>query len=177
LKRPARPQGLSQSELAGKAGISRHAVSCWECSPTVDPRGWAVQRMATGEPRTGAILQGLRTNSRGRGTGLSPDQVLPDYSPLSTRGRDVSIPPSALDSLRKASITPLYLSRMQEKEAQRQTRRRVFWAVKTIRKGTPCRNKSESGCKRCKFHGDKSNEPRTKEGRERVVLRPRRSGI
>lgn len=38
--------GLSQTDLARRVGIGRHAVSYWECKPTVDRRAWAVQRMA-----------------------------------------------------------------------------------------------------------------------------------
>lgn len=37
---------LSQTELARRAGIGRHAVSYWECKAVLDLRGWAVQRMA-----------------------------------------------------------------------------------------------------------------------------------
>jgi len=38
--------GLSQSELARRAGIGRQAVSYWENKPEVDRRAWAVLRMA-----------------------------------------------------------------------------------------------------------------------------------
>ena len=38
--------GLSQSELAQRAGIGRHAVIYWKCKPQVDRHSWAVDRMA-----------------------------------------------------------------------------------------------------------------------------------
>lgn len=34
--------GLSQTELAQRAGIGRHAVSYWECKAKLDRRSWAV---------------------------------------------------------------------------------------------------------------------------------------
>ncbi|RYH10514.1 helix-turn-helix transcriptional regulator [Tropicimonas sp. IMCC6043] len=37
--------GLSQSRLAERAGIGRHAVSYWETKPVVDLKGWAPGRM------------------------------------------------------------------------------------------------------------------------------------
>lgn len=37
--------GLTQSDLAQRAGVGRHAVSYWENKPRVDRYSWAVQRM------------------------------------------------------------------------------------------------------------------------------------
>ena len=53
------------------------------------------------------------------------------------------------------------------REALRAARRRVVCGAKT-RKGTACRNKSEPGKRRCKFHGGKSTGPKTLAGHERI---------
>ena len=164
--------GLSQIALASKAGISRHAVSYWECRQNVDPGGGAVRRMAEAEPQIKALLQSWCTNTRGRGMSLSLDRILPIYPGSNVRARDRSYKPSALDALLEAAITH-ELSRMKEREAQRLARLRVTCGAKTTRKGTPCRNKSEPGRKRCKFHGGKSTGPRTAEGRERIAAAQR----
>jgi len=58
---------------------------------------------------------------------------------------------------------------MQEREAQRLVRLRVLCGAKTTRKGTPCKNMSEPGRRRCKFHGGMSTGPKTAEGRERIA--------
>ena len=60
-----------------------------------------------------------------------------------------------------------------EREAQRQARRRVVCGAKT-RKGGECRNKSEAGRKRCKFHGGKSTGAKTPEGKARIAEAQRR---
>lgn len=127
-----------------------------------------MQRMAGAEPRLHALLQDWCANTRGRGMGLIPKQLLQDYFPSNARARDGSYRHSALDTLLEAAITH-ELSRMQEKEALRRARLRVICEAKTTRKGTPCRNKSEPGRKRCKFHGGKSTGPKSVEGRERIA--------
>lgn len=58
LRAARKAGGLSQAALGAKAGIGRHAVSYWECRAQIDPRGWAVRRMAEAEPRIQALLQG-----------------------------------------------------------------------------------------------------------------------
>lgn len=168
LRSARKDAGLSQIALAAKAGISRHAVSYWECRPSVDPMGWAVRRMAEAEPQIQAVLQDWCTNTRGRGLGISLKRILPIYPWSNARARDWSYKPSALDALLEAAIT-LELSRMKEREAQRLARLRVTCGAKTTRKGTPCRNKSEPGRKRCKYHGGKSTGPKTAEGRARIA--------
>ena len=55
-----------------------------------------------------------------------------------------------------------------EREAQRAARSRVICGART-RKGADCRNKSEPGKQRCKFHGGMSTGPRTPKGRERIA--------
>lgn len=168
LKAARKAGGLSQTALGIKAGISRHAVSYWECRETVDPGGGAVRRMAEAEPQIQALLLAWRTNTRGRGMGVSLNRILPVYSRSNARARNGSYKPSALDALLEAAITH-ELSRMKEREAQRMARLRVTCGAKTTRKGTPCRNKSEPGRKRCKFHGGRSTGPKTTEGRERIA--------
>lgn len=173
LKAARKSAGLSQAALGTKAGISRHAVSYWECRQAIDPKGWAVRRMSEAEPQIEALLQGWCTNTRGRGMGVILKSILPGYSASNARARDGSYRPSELDALLEAAITH-ELSRMQEREAQRLARRRVICAAQTTRKGTPCRNKSEPGRKRCKFHGGMSTGPKTAEGRKRIADAQRR---
>lgn len=168
LRAARKAGGLSQTMLGARAGLSRHSVSYWECRATVDPRGWAVQRMADAEPQIRALLQTWETNTRGRGMGLILKRVLPVYSRSNARARDGSYRPGPLDALLEAAISH-ELSRMKEREAQRRARLRVICGARTTRKGTPCRNKSEPGRKRCKFHGGRSTGPKTTEGRERIA--------
>lgn len=54
------------------------------------------------------------------------------------------------------------------REALRDARRRVPCNAKT-RRDSPCRNKSELGKKRCKFHGSMSTGPKTAKARERTA--------
>jgi transcriptional regulator with XRE-family HTH domain len=173
LKAARKASDVSQAALGAKAGVSRHAVSYWECRAKVDPRSWAVQRMADTEPRIKALLQDWETNTRGRGMGLTPMSLLPIYSQSNARARDGSYSPSPLDALLEAAITR-ELSRMQEREAQRMARLRVVCGAMTTRLGTPCRNKSEPGRRRCKFHGGRSTGPKTAEGRERIAAAQRK---
>lgn len=65
------------------------------------------------------------------------------------------------------------LAQMRERKAERAARRRIICGART-RKGTDCRNKSEPGRGRCKFHGGLSTGPRTPEGRERIAEAQRR---
>lgn len=160
--------GLSQVALAAKARIGRQSVSYWEGKPMIDPRGWAVRRMAEAEPKIQALLQGWATITRGCGMGNIPNALLSVYRGSNARARDGSYKPSALDALLEAAITH-ELSRMKEREAQRLARLRVICGAKTTRKGTPCKNMSEPGRKRCKFHGGRSTGPQTAEGRERIA--------
>jgi len=56
------------------------------------------------------------------------------------------------------------IAKWRARGALRVARRRVRCGAKT-RKATPCKNKTEQGKKRCKFHGGKSTGPRTVEGK------------
>ena len=142
--------GLSQAELARRAAIGRHAVSYWECREDVDLRGWAVRRMLSALDAD-PLPVFSRNNARARAWGLiqNPERA-------------------RLDALVEMQIAA---SRI--REARRAARLRVQCGAKT-RKGTACRNKSEPGKRRCKFHGGLSTGPRTPEGRARIAEAQRR---
>lgn len=64
-----------------------------------------------------------------------------------------------------------YLRRLEDRMARmegRWAKRRVRCGAKT-RKGYPCKNLSEPGKRRCKFHGGKSTGPKTEEGKARIA--------
>lgn len=63
------------------------------------------------------------------------------------------------------------LARLAQRAAKRWAKRRVICGART-REGTACRNKSEQGKQRCKFHGGKSTGPTTQGGRERIADAP-----
>ena len=175
LRAARKAAGLSQSALGAKAGIGRHAVSYWECKPTIDRRGWAVERMAKAVQQIAALLQGFDTNTHAREMGLSRGvSGLPDYSRPSVGARaiDGSYPSSAIEAAVAVALERA-LIRKQERDAQRRARLRIICGAKTTRKGTPCRNMSEPGRKRCKFHGGKPTGPKPPEARERLAAAPR----
>ena len=139
--------GLSQSELAQRAGIGRHAVSYWECKPQVARRAWAVDRMA--------------------GVLALPD--VPARYPVAIGWAEkMEAHPTARDAAFMAMV-----ARMQERSEAIIATRRVRCGAKT-RKGTPCRMKSEPGKRRCKFHGGRSTGARTPEGKARIAESQRR---
>lgn len=131
--------GLSQTALARRVGIGRHAVSYWECKPQVDRRSWAVQRMATVLP-------------------------LPDNRPVNGARTAWA---ERLRAAEEAQLAA-WRAAARAREAERAARRRVPCGAKT-RKGTPCRHLSEPGKRRCKFHGGKSTGARTPEGKARIA--------
>ena len=67
-----REAGLTQAELAQRAGIGRHAVIYWEQKPVVDPRAWAPCRMldALSVRVVRPEVSYNRTNTRTRGDGV-----------------------------------------------------------------------------------------------------------
>lgn len=138
--------GLTQIALAKKAGIGRHAVQYWEAKALIRG-GWAPERIlaALGLP----VLFDQYAHAGGRG--LSPF--------------------AAFDAWCEARLAA-ELTRLSERAAMLLARRRVLCGAKT-RKGQPCRNKSEPGKRRCKFHGGKSTGPRTAEGRARIAAAQR----
>ena len=139
--------GLTQRQLAEASGVGRTAVQYWEAAPHLDPRGWAVGRMA--EALGWAVWPASETTTHPRGDGV-----------LSLSER--------MDALAAAQLVAF-----KDREAQRVARRRVRCGART-RKGTPCRNKSEPGKRRCKFHGGLSTGARTPEGIERIREAQRR---
>ena len=148
LRAHRKAAGLSQVELARRAGVGRHSVQYWEDKPRLPHWGWATGRLL-------AAL-GLRdywaTNTRARSWGLTrPD-------PWQAR----------LDAEVEAKLAGL-----REREAARAARRRVVCWART-RKGQTCRLLSEPGRQRCKFHGGKSTGPRTVEGRATIAEAQRR---
>ena len=60
-------------------------------------------------------------------------------------------------------------SQVEKERAKRQAALMRVPCLAKTRKGHPCRNKSEAGRKRCKFHGGMSTGPRTAEGKARVA--------
>ena len=137
--------GLSQTELAQRAGIGRHAVSYWECKAEVDLRAWAIARM-----RQALTL---------------PEYVRPQRQPSHAVWADTLARMDADIDQRFAEA--------EKREAARAAKRRVRCKAKT-RKGTPCRMLSEPGKRRCKFHGGMSTGARTPEGMERIREAQRR---
>lgn len=130
--------GLSQTALAMRAGIGRHAVSYWECKAQVDLYAWSVQRMAE-------VL------------------ILPLPPPITIAAPSWRERAEAEAQTREAAFMALVAGRA----AQRTAKRRVRCNAKT-RKNTPCRMKSVPGKRRCKFHGGLSTGARTPEGIERI---------
>ncbi|WP_041527136.1 helix-turn-helix domain-containing protein [Paracoccus aminophilus] len=141
--------GLTQAELAQRAGVGRSAVQYWERAPRLDARGWAVRRMADA---LGWTVPAWKETSIAR-AGEKGD----------SRDWRAEV----------EEATAQAFAAWQAREAQRAKTVRVTCGAKT-RKNTNCRNKSEPGRKRCKFHGGKSTGARTPEGIERIREAQRR---
>jgi transcriptional regulator with XRE-family HTH domain len=148
LRAHRKAAGLTQLALAQRAKVSRDAVQYWEAKARVNLGGWAPLR----------ILEAL---------GLAA--LTHQYARAGGWGLSGQCEMQARMDAQVAVQTALW----QEREAQRAARRRVICGART-RKGTPCRNKSEPGKKRCKFHGGKSTGPRTAEGKARIAEAQRR---
>ena len=116
----------------------------------MDLRGWAVRRMLTA-------------------LGADP---LPVYSRSNARARAWGLTQNT-ERARLDALVEMQIAASRIREARRAARRRVQCGAKT-RKGTSCRNKSEPGKRRCKFHGGFSTGPRTPEGRARIAEAQRR---
>ncbi len=144
LRRHRRDAGLTQTQLAKRAGVSRETVQYWEAKPAIDWR--------FGAPNRFAEALGLRvyvtTNARVGGWGLRLDRE------IETRLSE-------------------QILLLQQREAQRLARSRVTCGAMT-RKGTACRMLSEAGKRRCKYHGGKSTGPKTNEGKARIAEAQRR---
>ncbi len=133
--------GLTQTGLADKAGIGRHAVSYWEGKAWVEPRGHAPRRMLQVLGLLGELHSGTLSRAGG-GVLLSADAEFEQKL--------------ARDAVRH------------ETKRTAQARQCVVCGACT-RKGQPCRMLSEPGRRRCKFHGGKSTGPRTPGGRARIA--------
>lgn len=144
LAKIRKASGLSQSGLALRAGIGRHAVSYWENKAEVDLNSWAVRKIGEVVPLP-YFATPIRTRT---GWGVSSHEAF------------------------TASIEAK-LSAAFERSAARAAKRRVRCGAKT-RKGDPCRCLSEPGKRRCKFHGGRSTGPKTPEGIERIREAQRR---
>jgi transcriptional regulator with XRE-family HTH domain len=143
LRNLRKTAGLSQAQLATKAGIGREAVSYWERKPTVDLRGWAPKLMLDA---------------------LGEDPLRYFANPL--RAREYGV-------LQPTEWERRQLAALEARIAERQAHRRVSCGAKT-RKGQPCRNLSQPGRLRCKFHGGMSTGPKTEEGKKTIADAQRR---
>lgn len=143
LRKYRKAAGLTQIALARLAGVGRHAVQYWEAKAIVKPREYALRRFC-------------------KALGL------PDFSHQYARAGGWGV--SWYDKMQATldAQAEVMLAAMREREGQRHARRRVVCGAKT-RKGGQCRNKSEAGRARCKFHGGKSTGPKTPEGKERIA--------
>lgn len=140
--------GYSQTELATLAGIARCTVSYWETKQGNLWRGHAVDKMM------GVLgisqVEGLRGHYAHAGEwGFTDSQQL--------------------------TLDKAFKDEQERRDAKAQRKAmlaRVPCLAKT-RKGHPCKNKSEAGRMRCKFHGGMSTGPRTTEGKARVAAAQR----
>lgn len=148
LRAHRKAAGLSQKSLAEHAGVCRETVQYWESKAEVPAWGVAPQRFRE--------VLGLGQH---------------DVTCARTRRWGHTLQNSVQGEL--DAYVEARLAHMRECEAQRAARRRVICGART-RKGTDCRNKSEPGRGRCKFHGGMSTGPRTPEGRERIAEAQRR---
>lgn len=137
-----RAAGLSQTELARRVDIGRHAVSYWECKRQVERSAWAVERMAK-------VL-------------TLPDA--PVVVPVSISFEKRKQPDIGHEDVSVFAMLQAVEGKLKAIKANR----RVRCGAKT-RKGAACRMKSEPGRLRCKFHGGKSTGAKTAEGRARIA--------
>ena len=160
LREARKRAGLSQSELARRAGLCRNTVQYWENKPRLAWRGWAIGRMidvlgidVLPDSFQSSLHIYLGSNARAWGWGLSPGtRQLMEAERLAAEARRREIDQQIADWA---------------------SRRRVTCGAMT-RKGTPCRMKSEPGKRRCKYHGGRSTGPKTAEGRARIAEAQRR---
>ena len=138
---------ITQADLAKRVGVSRDTVQYWEAKAQI---GW------NGAWRLMAEALGLRINpptiARAGGWGVSWREQA---------------------DLQAEAMFAACLARRKALDAQAAARLRVICGAKT-RKGGQCRNKSEPGKRRCKFHGGKSTGAKTPEGLARIAEAQRR---
>ncbi len=163
-------KGWTQRQLAEAAGVGRTAVQYWEAAPHLGPRGWAVERMAEALGWYPARF----FPPDARDTGCYGDTIRAQGDGLLSRTNTQARGDGVLDATPAMQAwAERQLAAYQDREVRRAACRRVVCGAKT-RKGTPCRNKSEPGKRRCKFHGGLSTGARTPEGIERIRAAQRR---
>ena len=131
--------GLSQTALAQAAGLSRHTVRRWEQKAVVDVEQSTFERLI------GVLMPPTQTRFRRHNERTREDRVI--YH------------------LQQRVLGACWLA---QEQAERASNGSVLCGART-RKGQPCRNMSEPGRRRCKFHGGRSTGPRTPEGRARIA--------
>jgi DNA-binding XRE family transcriptional regulator len=141
LKAIRRARGINQTRMGQLIGCTRHEISYWETKPNQinTCRGIPARMLEYLEVR---VLPGDNPTPRARGDGLLLDAQ------------------QARCDRNSARIN----ARIVEKAA----RYRQPCGAQT-RKGHPCRNMSEAGRRRCKFHGGLSTGPKTPEGKARIA--------
>ncbi len=138
--------GLTQKALAQRANISCSAVKYWERKAQINPNCVTVKRMAMALGIGGLMIlppQYARTG----GWGLSEREQMEEKFDAEVE---------------------LKMAAWRARAALRAAKLRVLCGAKT-RKDAPCRNMSEPGRKRCKFHGGKSTGPKSCEGRAKIA--------
>ena len=138
---------ITQAGLAKRVGVSRETVQYWEAKPIIGLRSTGGRMAET----LGLRINGT-TIARARGWGVSWREQA---------------------DAQAEALFAAYLARRKKREAQRLACHRVICGAKT-RKGGHCRNKSEPGKHRCKFHGGKSTGAKTPEGLARIAEAQRR---
>ncbi len=144
LRRLRREAGLTQAALAARTGVHRETVGYWEAKTGPLPC------------RYGSVRRFLDA------MGINPAPYIPP--PPMTRFDALK---ARLEAQVEAAFAQMQ-ARQAEKLARQQATRRVKCGAKT-RKGNPCRNESEPGKRRCKFHGGKSTGAKTPEGKARIA--------
>ena len=160
IKAARRAQGLSQSIMARRIGCSRHAISYWETKKGQIESG----SLRWGLPSRMLKVLGIEVlpiNSRSNAP--ARDGVLLPGSRRGTHGREGGV---LLDS--QQEWIDRECARTNARTQERAARYRQLCHAKT-RNGLPCRNKSEPGRRRCKFHGGMSTGPKTPEGKARIA--------
>ena len=141
---------ISQADLAMRIGVSRDTVQYWEAKATIGFHGaWRLMAEALG------LREYPTSNARAGEWGVS------FQTQADAQGEVLFI---------------AFLARRKSREAQAAARRRVICGART-RKGGACRNKSEPGKRRCKFHGGKSTGAKTPEGLARIADAQRRRWV
>lgn len=160
IKALRRGMGIGQTEMGKRIGCSRHAISYWETKPMPMRHRelkWGVPAQVLKILGVSVMLDSPRPNARERGGVLLPGLD------THTRARGGGV----LQDSQQEWIDR-ECARINAKAMERAARYRQPCHAKT-RKGHPCRNKSEPGRRRCKFHGGMSTGPKTLEGKARIA--------